>query len=254
MTIPVGRTPRILVIRRDNIGDLVCTTPLLRALREQLPNAWIAVLVTRYNKSVLTGNPDIDALFSYIKVKHRHPGESTLGIYWSRVQTVWKLRRMQFDWILLPGGAQASSIRFARWIASKKMLLRDHSDHVAGKHEVQQGCHLLARMGLRHETPQTRINVAGERKERVRLFIQDAEQGRSPSSGLTIALHISARKISQRWSAANFAAVARLLHERHQARFVLLWSPGQNDNSCHPGDDQKAHEIMSLVQDHPPAR
>jgi len=27
------KRPRILVIRRDNIGDLVCTTPLIAALR-----------------------------------------------------------------------------------------------------------------------------------------------------------------------------------------------------------------------------
>jgi len=36
--------PGILVIRRDNIGDLVCTTPLVRALRHQLPNARIEFL------------------------------------------------------------------------------------------------------------------------------------------------------------------------------------------------------------------
>ena len=28
---------KVLIIRRDNIGDLVCTTPLFSALREALP-------------------------------------------------------------------------------------------------------------------------------------------------------------------------------------------------------------------------
>ena len=87
------KQPRILIIRRDNIGDLVCTTPLIRALREQLPNAYIAALVTRYNMAVMEGNPDIDALFSYTKAKHLEPGESAIGIFWSRLKTIWTLRR-----------------------------------------------------------------------------------------------------------------------------------------------------------------
>jgi heptosyltransferase-3 len=64
-------SPRILVIRRDNIGDLVCTTPLLRSLRRQLPNARIDCLVTRYNQAVLQDQPDIDSLYAYTKAKHR---------------------------------------------------------------------------------------------------------------------------------------------------------------------------------------
>ena len=44
-----GSPARILILRRDNIGDLVCTTPLLAALRAQLPGAWLGALVTTYN-------------------------------------------------------------------------------------------------------------------------------------------------------------------------------------------------------------
>ena len=40
------RQPRFLIIRRDNIGDLVCTTPLLAMLRKAQPDADIAVLAS----------------------------------------------------------------------------------------------------------------------------------------------------------------------------------------------------------------
>ena len=46
----------ILVIRRDNIGDLVCTLPLISALRRHYPNARIEALVNSYNCDVLDGN------------------------------------------------------------------------------------------------------------------------------------------------------------------------------------------------------
>ncbi|PJA81644.1 MAG: glycosyl transferase, partial [Nitrospirae bacterium CG_4_9_14_3_um_filter_44_28] len=36
---------RIIFIRRDNIGDLVCTTPAIRAVREKYPDAKIGILV-----------------------------------------------------------------------------------------------------------------------------------------------------------------------------------------------------------------
>jgi len=61
--------PRILVIRRDNIGDLVCTTPLIFALRERFPFAHIAALVNTYNEPVLSGNAAIDAVYTCEKRK-----------------------------------------------------------------------------------------------------------------------------------------------------------------------------------------
>src|SRR5688500_20124219 len=81
---PLARAHRaavkILVIRRDNIGDLVCATPLFHALRSRYPDAHIAALVNSYNAGVLTGNPALDAVHAYTKLKHRAPCESWLGI------------------------------------------------------------------------------------------------------------------------------------------------------------------------------
>ena len=54
--------PRILILRRDNIGDLVCTTPLIAGLRGQLPGAWIGALVNTYNAEVLARNTLLQSL------------------------------------------------------------------------------------------------------------------------------------------------------------------------------------------------
>lgn len=230
-------SPRILLIRRDNIGDLVCTTPLIRALRNQLPKAHIAVLATRYNRAVLSGNPDIDEFFSYTKAKHLESGESLLKIYWDRMVTIWKLRRRRFDWILLPGGPQRSSLRFASWIGGKKVLVRDNEDSAGGPHHAEQCCHQLVRMGLRFEAPAARL--LADRS------IADALRDRFPTdwslrAGPVIALHLSSRKPSQRWPVEKFADLAGRLHEKTGAKFLLLWSPGAGDNPLHPGDDGKA--------------
>src|SRR5512145_272526 len=92
---------RILVIRRDNIGDLVCTTPLLAALRERYPAAHIAALVNSYNAAVLDGNPHVDEVHRYTKLKHRSPGESAAAIVLARLKMMARLRQHTFDYIIL---------------------------------------------------------------------------------------------------------------------------------------------------------
>jgi ADP-heptose:LPS heptosyltransferase len=66
-----------------------------------------------------------------------------------------------------------------------------------------------------------------------------------------VAFHISARKVDQRWSAENFAALMRRVKQRHDADLLLLWAPGASDNPLHPGDDAKAEEVLALLFDVP---
>jgi ADP-heptose:LPS heptosyltransferase len=80
---------KVLVIRRDNIGDLVCTTPMIRTLRQHYPDAWIASLVTRYNDEVLADNSDLDAVLAYQKAKHRGSGESRARLTASSGSRCW---------------------------------------------------------------------------------------------------------------------------------------------------------------------
>ena len=84
---------KILVIRRDNIGDLVCTTPLLAALRRAKPGAWIGALVNSYNAPVLERNPDVDAVIPYRKLKHLEPGDWALAALGERAAAFWRDRR-----------------------------------------------------------------------------------------------------------------------------------------------------------------
>src|SRR5579859_4517038 len=100
----VPAKPKILVIRRDNIGDLILTTPLIHALRLRFPEAWIGALVNSYNAKVLEGNPDLDELFVYTKAKHR--GSASLwSAYWSTIALIFRLRRIGIDYAVLASPA-----------------------------------------------------------------------------------------------------------------------------------------------------
>jgi ADP-heptose:LPS heptosyltransferase len=62
-----GKIKKILVIRLDRIGDVVLSTPVIRALRQNFPEAIIHFLVKEYTLDIVVGNPHINAVKVYGK-------------------------------------------------------------------------------------------------------------------------------------------------------------------------------------------
>ena len=245
-------TPRFLVIRRDNIGDLVCTTPLIAALRVRYPEGHIAALVNTYNSAVLDGNPDVDTVYAYEKAKHRGAERSILSVYADRLRMMMALRRENFDYaILATPGFAAQALRLARLVGARHVLgyvepgkahprldMAVPYDRVAEKHEVEQVFALLEPLGIRGSPPAARVFPdPGERRD---LEQAASRLGCAPIVGV----HVSARRSRQQWPAENFAALVKAIAKRHAVRIVLLWSPGEADNPKHPGDDDKARKIV----------
>ena len=255
------QSPKILVIRRDNIGDLVCTTPLFTALRAHFPDARICALVNSYNVEALAGNPDLNAVYVYTKVKHLPAGKSVLGAYLDRVRLLVRLRREQFDYAIIPGaGFMPRALGLARLIRPRHIigftemgkLGARHIDmgvphaEQAALHETEDIFRLLGLLGISGPPPKLCVVADATESTRARLALEKIS-----AATLSIGVHISARKISQRWPSAAFVRLIRTLHEHYGARFMLFWSPGSEDNPMHPGDDNKAAEIMRGLIDIP---
>ena len=245
------QAPKILLIRRDNIGDLVCTTPLISALRLRYPRAHIAALVNTYNRQVLEGHPDLDAVYAYAKAKHRLPGQSRAAIYWDKLLLLLKLRAQRFDYVLLASSRPgASALRLARWIAPAHIagfaeptgvvdLALPYSTDDA-LHEVEQVFRLTKLFGIEGVPGKLSMAVDAAARERVSAALTPRDPARK-----LIAVHISARKPSQRWPAERFAELMHALGQ--EADFLLLWSPGAADHPQHPGDDAKAQTVMDAA-------
>lgn len=248
---------KILVIRRDNIGDLVCTTPVFAGLRQRFPTAHICALVNSYNAPVLAHHPNIDHVYIYTKLKHRAPGQSRLRLLWLRLCMQHALKKINFDYILLPSD-QPRLLRFALSLQAKQIIaLGQHyvqhkslsmlpAIHEGGEHEAQAVYRLLSPLDIR-DTPPPSVVVAGPAEAAKAQSALNAQGG----AGHVIAIHISARKPSQRWPSDHFATLMRDLHARHGLRFMLLWAPGSESNPLHPGDDEKAQAILRMVGDLP---
>ncbi|WP_028452665.1 glycosyltransferase family 9 protein [Chitinilyticum aquatile] len=256
MKLNLGDRPRILLIRRDNIGDLVCTTPLFDALRSRYPQAYLAALANSYNAEVITGNPALDKVYVYTKAKHRAAGSSKLAVYWQTFHLIMQLRREHFD-IAIPvgGGWHRQAIKFARLAGAKQVLGFGPEDgKLAGvdvvipyhrretRHEVEDIFRLLEPLGISGQPGPLRIYpdtaALAAMKERF-----------APLAGrVVLGVHISAREANRRWPEDKFiAALQQLCAQFPRLGIALFWAPGAADDPRHPGDDELAVRMQQAL-------
>lgn len=239
---------KILVVRRDNIGDLVLTTPVFAALRRHFPNARIEALVNSYNAPVLEGHPDIDAIHVYTKSKHRESSWSALPEWAGRLRQAMALRAERFDHVLLASpGVHPRQVRLARWLRPRHIAafsppghaLRGVDHPVAyrgpeGRHHLEDTYRILEALGIDAPPPAPRIGL-----EPVAL----------PRAGAPlIGVHVSARRPRNRWPESRFVELIAALHESLGSRFRLFWAPGGDSDPRHPGDDDKARRILERTR------
>ncbi|MHB8536365.1 MAG: glycosyltransferase family 9 protein, partial [Sulfuricaulis sp.] len=207
-------------------------------------------------------NPDIDEVYAYTKAKHRAPGQSVLGVYWDRLRLMRSLRRQRFDYAIIAAPHFLPRVlRLARAIGPQHILGftepgRRGAEHIdmgvpytlpRPLHEAEDIFRLLTPLGIAGEPPAMRIFPEATAVARVQAALR--EKDLAPDK--IIGVHISARKPLNRWPAEKFAALIRRLREKHAAAFMLFWSPGSAANPLHPGDDEKARQIMGALGDVP---
>lgn len=245
---------KILIVRRDNIGDLICTLPLIASIRVLYPEARIDLLVNSYCAAVVANNPDVDNVYIYTKAKHKAAGESALGVHWRRLWLTLKLRALRYDWLVLANvGYLPRPLRWAKQIAAKRVVGFIDAAHLGQdkvltnpilldrtkvRHEVEYLMQLLQPFGEVSETPAALIQPDAKALSHARKILQ-SPGGAKPLIGI----NISARLPSQQWPAERFI---ELLHQMEaNYRCALFWSPGSQNNAGHPGDDEKATLILN---------
>lgn len=258
--IRIPETAKILLIRRDNIGDLLLTTSLIHALRRRFPEARIDLLVNSYNAPIVQTNPDVNAVHVYTKGKHRG-ARGLLTVYLDRLKLFLALRKVGYDLAILTATVNPKrDYRLARSAGAKAMLgfssgandpMRPHIRYPIDnpwsgtRHLVEELAHIAHAFGI--DEPPGPLVLYPDQQE-----LAKARQRVGALSGPVIGIHISARKPPQRWPIERFAELMRRLHGEGQAgHFLLFWSPGPADHAQHPGDDDKAAQLVELTRDLP---
>ena len=109
----VNEAPRILICRLSAVGDCILTTPMVAALREHFPQAFLAWAVEPAAASLLVDHPSLDELI--VVDKKWHKSAASIGAV--RRQ----LRARRFDVALDPQSLSKSSL--LAWLSGARQRI-----------------------------------------------------------------------------------------------------------------------------------
>lgn len=238
---PFARKPRsILVIRQHNqLGDMLCVVPLLRALREKYPDSSISLMTSPVNDAVMRHNRYLTDTILYDKSDFLRSG---MIRPLSLVKFAQNLRRRRFDLTLVPATVSTSftSDLLARLSGAPVRigaLSLDGSESPSSfffnvpvaldwrgdphRHQTLRNMDLVAMGGIRSRDLSLEITLTAD-EEREGKAIASKAKG---SSRVLLGIHPGAGKVPNRWPAENFAALANMLADEAQAAILITSGP-----------------------------
>lgn len=261
-TVPRDSVRNILVVRQHNqLGDMLCAVPLLRALRATYPGAHIALLARPLNSEILRGAPYLDEIIVYDKLKFlRNPLQ------------VWRfgraLKQRQFDLALTPSTVSMSvtSDVLTFFSGARRRIgpgaidgKKNHTSYFYNvradldwrgdptRHQTERNLDIASILVLEAVSTELEIGLTGEERQRGAESIAR----RQAEPGLVVGFHPGAAKSPNRWDALRFAELANRCAEIFGAFIVI---------TAGPDDDDPLHEMTlnmpnaSLVMHNEPIR
>lgn len=210
--------PGILVIVYKGIGDVLLTTPLLRALKTAIPDSRLYFLTRRPSRKVLENNPRLSGVF--------YREESPLGA----------IRRAGID-ITFDYMRSSSSGFYALFSGAKKRLAFSFAagrlwhnilpvQREGERYTVFDRLLLLEPLGVPHAGPELELAFGPENADKADAFL--TASGVKPGEPL-VTFDITSPREHRRWAPENFAGLADRLARERGARCVFLWGPGERD-------------------------
>jgi ADP-heptose:LPS heptosyltransferase len=246
---------RVLVVRPDEIGDVVMTIPFLRELRRNLPQARISLLIKPALRNLAELCPYVDELIVYDREIN---GSFVTLRSWARMirfarRELWP---RHFELAIFPRwdagpfeGPRLTYLSGAPWRVG-------YSEHLTPWKKIQnRGCdryftHFVGKKGMQHEVLNNLdvISFLGGRVESERLeiwtapedesFADEALRTRGISSADTVmAFGVGTRLGSKRWPYENFCALSLELVKDPGARVILLGGPEDQSLGASPSSE-----------------
>ena len=223
---------RILIIRLRQIGDVVFTTPAIRALREKFPDAHLAYVVEPAAAAVVLDNPHLDDVIVAPRARGWRGLRDDLAL-------AGRLRAGRYDLAIdFHGGPRASLLTWlsaapvrigydvvARgWMYTRRVA---RPRELRPRHSVENQWDLLAALDVFDRAPPDRsafpvemtadaaaVAVVTERLARAGVQVDDP----------IVVLHVSAGNPFRRWPIAHFVALAEALVKDDPRRRIIITS------------------------------
>ena len=210
---------KVLLARCDGIGDLVLSTPAIRALRARLPDAEIHLMVGPWAKDVAGMVPGVDKVIPYAPWGYRalraargnlFPGED--------LRMAARIRRERYDLAVDLRGDLLTLLPMAFWRIPERVgratrgggfaLTRIVPPARPGReHEVDRTLDVVAALGARTENRAIELNVPADAVLGARAFLER----RRLEPEKTLVFGPGAQWPWKLWPRRNFAELGRTL-------------------------------------------
>jgi lipopolysaccharide heptosyltransferase II len=217
---------RILVVRTDRIGDVLLSTPVIKTLRYNYPDAYIAMMVSPYSKDIVDGNPYLDKVIIYDKDgKHKS--------WWRSLKFSRNLKKKRFDLaIILHPTNRVHLVTFFAGIPKRigydlkiGFLLTNrirHTKQYGEKHELEYNLDLVRYLGIEPEDKNLFMPIRPESEKWVEeLFRQEGIKEKDK----LLVIHPGASCPSKVWPNDRFAQVADRLIEKYSFKVLIVSGP-----------------------------
>lgn len=238
----------ILLVRLRLIGDVVFTTPVIRALRRQFPSARISYLVEASAAPVVATNPHLSEVITVTHSRGWRRIADDLGL--GR-----RLRRARFDLVIdLHGGPRSAWLTWAtraprrvgydvpgrQWMYTQVV----HRPRVLrARHSVENQWDLLpavdAAFPASPDPAVDRVEMPTDPRA-VHVVAERLRQMQIPDDANLVVLHVSAGNPFRRWPEPAFAELAASLATGGSNRFVLVTSG--------PSDHEAATRVIAAAR------
>lgn len=221
---------RILIVEVNWLGDVLFSTPAIRAIKNKYPDSYIGVLVHKRCKDVLLGNPNVNEII-VLDEKGKHKG--ILG----KLELIKELKAKRFDIVyLFHRSFTRTLICFLSRIknrigyhAAKRGFLLTESVYLPKKviHRAAHYYYLITR------------NIPSDTRELLcDFFVSDSdvsyikkllEKENIKDNQKLVVMHPLGNWFPKRWPVENFAKLADELIEKFGVVVVFSGAPAEKD-------------------------
>ncbi len=222
---------RILISRLRFIGDVILTTPVIKALKKHYPRASIHYLAEKVPGSVLANNPYLDEVI--VLPQELLPSKAIITRFSEHVRFLKNLRQRQFDLVIdflgNPRSAFLTLATGAPYRIGYDLRVRGKAYNIKIKRSdspraLDAYLDALHTLGIPIDDKRTKVYFSGKDME----WAQKLLEGILPQNpGPLIALNLGASWPAKTWSMSKFSELARQLIKRFNSTILLVVGPGQ---------------------------
>jgi heptosyltransferase-2 len=126
--------PKFLIIRFSSIGDIVLTTPVVRCLKQQVPNAEVHYLTKSGFFPILQNNPYIDRLITYKKKLSEVLPALKKEQYDFVIDLHHNLRSLKVKWALGTKSFSFPKLNIEKWMATALKINKLPQVHIVDRY------------------------------------------------------------------------------------------------------------------------